>query len=214
MNVTIIGAGNMGRGIGTRAVAGGHSVTFIDRKSEQAETVASEIKASAKNGAQVSTANLDDAKLGDVVVLAVPYGTNIELTKQLGKKLDGKIVVDIANPLNATYDGLATKPDSSSAEDVAKAAAPDVKVVKAFNTTFAGTLLSGQVAGRPLDIFIAGDDEAAKRKIEQLAKDGGMRPIDVGPLSHSRQIEGIQLLHITLQESLGTNWGSTIKILN
>jgi len=214
MNVTIIGAGNMGRGIGTRAVAGGHSVTFIDRNPEQAETVASEIKASAKNGAQISTANLDDANLGDVVVLAVPYGANIELTKQLGTKLNGKVVVDIANPLNATYDGLATQPDSSSAEDVAKATVPDAKVVKAFNTTFAGTLLEGQVAGRPLDVFIAGDDEAAKRKIEQLAKDGGMRPIDVGPLSHSRQIEGIQLLHITLQGSLGTNWGSTIKILN
>jgi len=214
MNVTIIGAGNMGRGIGTRAVAGGHSVTFIDRKPEQAEKVANEIKASAKNGAQISTANLDDANLGDVVVLAVPYGTNIEITKQLGTKLDGKVIVDIANPLNATYDGLATQPDSSSAEDVAKVTAPDAKVVKAFNTIFAGTLLSGQVAGRPLDVFIAGDDESAKKKIEQLAKDGGMRPIDTGPLSRSRQIEAMQFLHITLQGSLGTNWGSTVKILS
>ena len=214
MNITIIGAGNMGRGIGTRFAAGGHSVTFIDRKPEQAEKVANEIKASAKNGAQISTANLEDAKLGDAVVLAVPYGANIELTKKLGSKLEGKIVVDIANPLNAAYDGLATEPGSSSAEDVAKAAVPNAKVVKAFNTTFAGTLLAGQVAGRPLDVFIAGDDEAAKNKIEQLAKDGGMRPIDAGPLSRSRQIEAMQFLHITLQGSLGTNWGSTVKILS
>jgi NADPH-dependent F420 reductase len=214
MEITIIGAGNMGRGIGTRLAAGGHSVTFIDRKPEQAEKVASEIKASAKNGAQISTANLEDAKLGDAIVLAVPYGANIELTKKLGSKLEGKIVVDIANPLNAAYDGLATEPGSSSAEDVAKAAVPNAKVVKAFNTTFAGTLLAGQVAGRPLDVFIAGDDEAAKNKIEQLAKDGGMRPIDAGPLSRSRQIEAMQFLHISLQGSLGTNWGSTVKILS
>lgn len=214
MEITIIGAGNMGRGIGTRLAAGGHSVTLIDRKPEQAEKVANEIKASAKNGAQISTANLEDAKLGDAVVLAVPYGANIELTKKLGSKLEGKIVVDIANPLNAAYDGLATEPGSSSAEDVAKAAVPNAKVVKAFNTTFAGTLLAGQVAGRPLDVFIAGDDEAAKNKIEQLAKDGGMRPIDAGPLSRSRQIEAMQFLHITLQGSLGTNWGSTVKILS
>jgi NADPH-dependent F420 reductase len=214
MNVTIIGAGNMGRGIGTRAAAGGHSVTFIDRNSEQAEKVANEIKASAKNGAQISTASLEDVKLGDVVVLAVPYGANIELTKKLGTKLDGKVIVDIANPLNTTYDGLATSPDSSSAEDVAKAAAPDAKVVKAFNTTFASTLQTGQVAGRPLDVFIAGDDESAKKKIEQLAKDGGMRPIDTGPLSRARQIEAMQFLHITLQGSLGTNWGSAVKILS
>jgi NADPH-dependent F420 reductase len=214
MNITIIGAGNMGRGIGTRFAAGGHSVTFIDRKPDEAEKVAKEVKASAKNDTQISTASLEDARLGDVVVLAVPYGANIELAKQLGRKLAGKVVVDIANPMNASYDGLATDPGSSSAEDVAKAAAPDAKVIKAFNTTFAGTLLAGQVAGRPLDVFIAGDDEAAKRKVEQLAKDGGMRPIDTGPLSRARQIEAMQFLHITLQGSLGTNWGSTIKILN
>jgi len=214
MNVTIIGAGNMGRGIGTRAVAGGHSVTFVDTKPETAEKVAEDVKASARNGAQVSSAKLGEAELGDVVVLAVQYGENIELAKQLGTKLAGKVVVDIANPLNVSYDGLATQPDSSSAEDVAKATVPGAKVVKAFNTTFAGTLLEGQVAGRPLDVFVAGDDEAAKSKIEQLVKDGGMRPIDVGPLSHARQIEGIQFLHITLQGSLGTNWGSAIKILN
>jgi NADPH-dependent F420 reductase len=214
MNITIIGAGNMGRGIGTRFVAGGHSVTYIDRKPEEAEKVAAEVKASAQKNAQVSTAKLDNAKLGDVVVLAVPYGANVELVKQLGTKLAGKIVLDIANPVNATYDGLATKPDSSSAEDVDKAAVSDAKVIKAFNTTFAGTLLAGRVAGQPLDIFIAGDDEPAKSKIEQLVKDGGMRPIDAGPLSRSRQIEAMQFLHITLQGSLGTNWGSTVKILN
>ena len=212
MNITIIGAGNMGRGIGTRLVAGGHSVTYIDRKPDEAEKTAKEVKASAKNGAQISAANLGDAKLGDVVVLAVPYGVNIELAKQLGEKLAGKVIVDIANPLNSTYDGLATKPDSSSAEDVAKAAAPNAQVVKAFNTTFAGTLLTGQVAGRPLDVFIAGDDADAKSKITQLVKDGGMRPIDTGPLSRARQIEAMQFLHITLQGTLGTNWGSAIEI--
>ena len=112
MNITIIGAGNMGRAIGTRAVAGGHSVTYIDREPEEAEKVAKDVKASVKNGAQVSTASLGNAELGDVVVLAVWYGTNIEIAKQLGDKLAGKVVVDIANPLNSTYDGLATAPNS------------------------------------------------------------------------------------------------------
>ncbi len=214
MNITIIGAGNMGRAIGTRAVAGGHSVTYIDREPEEAEKVAKDVKASAKNGVQVSTASLGNAELGDVVVLAVWYGTNIEIAKQLGDKLAGKVVVDIANPLNSTYDGLATAPDSSSAEDLAKAVPSGAKVVKAFNTTFASTLLAGQVAGQPLDVFIAGNDADAKSKVAQLAKDGGMRPIDTGPLSRARQIEAMQFLHITLQGSLGTNWGSTVKILN
>ena len=214
MNVTIIGAGNMGRAIGNRIAAGGHSVTFVSRTPENAETAAAEVKAQARNGSKISTANLDEVELGDVVVLALWYGTNLEVAKQLGRKLDGKVVVDIANPLNSTYDGLATAPDSSSAEDVARAIASRANVVKAFNTTYSGTLLSGEVAGQPLDVFIAGDDADAKRKVAQLINDAGLRAVDTGPLSRARQIEGMQLLHIVTQGALGTNWASTIKILS
>ena len=213
MNITIIGAGNIGRGIGTRAVAGGHSVTFVDANPETAEKAAADVKVSARNGAKVSAASLGDVQLGDVVVLAVWYGVNIDLAKQLGSRLAGKVVVDIANPLNSTYDGLATAPDSSSAEDLAKAIANGAKVVKAFNTTYAGTLLAGEVAGQKLDVFIAGDDADAKSKVAQLVTDGGMRAVDAGPLSRARQIEGMQLLHIVTQGTLGTNWGSALKIL-
>jgi len=204
MNVTIIGAGNMGRGIGTRLIAGGHKVTFVDANPETAQKTAADLKA------EVATL---DAPLGDVVVLAVWYGTNIEIARQLGSKLAGKVVVDIANPLNSTYDGLATAADSSSAEDLAKAIAAGAYVVKAFNTTFAGTLIAGEAGGQKLDVFIAGDDADAKAKVSQLVTDGGMRAIDAGPLHRARQIESMQLLHIVLQGTLGTNWGSTVKIL-
>jgi predicted dinucleotide-binding enzyme len=214
MNVTIIGAGNMGRGIGTRMVAGGHSVTFVDNNPEAAEKVAVEVRSAATGNAKVSTASLGEVELGDVIFLAVWYGVNIELVKQLGNRLAGKIVVDIANPLNASFDGLATALDSSSAEDVAAAAVNGARVVKAFNTTFAGTLVAGQVGGQKLDVFIAGDDVDAKLKISRLVEDGGMRAIDSGPLNRARLIEGMQLLHILLQGTLGTNWMSTIKILN
>ena len=214
MNVTIIGSGNMGRGIGTRAVTGGHSVSFVGRNLEVLEKVAAEVRAFAKDGAKVSTATLDEAEFGDVVVFAVWYGANLELAKQLGNRLAGKVVVDIANPLNSTFDGLATAPDSSSAEDLAKAIANGAKVVKAFNTTYAGTLLTGEVAGQQLDVFIAGDDADAKAKVVQLVTDGGMRAVDAGPLSRARQIEGMQFLHIVTQGTLGTNWGSALKILS
>jgi len=203
----------MGRGIGTRAAAGGHSVTFVDTDPETARLSAEQAARSAGNGAKVSAGDINKVELGDLVVLAVWYGVNIETVKQLGSRLAGRVVVDIANPLNKTFDGLATAPDSSSAEDVARAAAPGVKVVKAFNTTFAGTLLNGQVAGQPLDVFIAGDDEDAKNKVAQLVRDGGMRPVDVGPLNRARQVEGMQFLHIVTQGTLGSNWGSTIKFL-
>jgi NADPH-dependent F420 reductase len=199
MNVTLIGAGNMGRGIGHRLVAGGNSVTLIDSNPEAAENLAVELRGAAKQGALVKTARLENAELGDVVVLAVWYGVNLELVKKLGGRLAGKTVVDIANPLNATYDGLATAPDTSSAEELAKVVPADTKVVKAFNTTFAGTLVDGQVGGQKLDVFIAGDDEAAKQAVSQLVTAGGLVAVDAGPLQRARQLEGLGLLGITLQ---------------
>ena len=214
MNITIIGPGNMGRAIATRALSGGHSLTFVGKTLESAQKAAEEVRASAKEGAEVSAATLEDVEPGDVVVLALWYGTNIEVAKQLADKLQGKTVVDIANPVNSTYDGLVTAPDSSSAEDVARAAGSKAKVVKAFNTTYASTLREGEVDGQPLDVFIAGDDEGAKDKVAQFVKDAGLRPVDAGPLRRARQIEGMQLLHIVTQGILGTNYTSAIKILS
>ena len=214
MKITIVGPGNMGRAIATRALAGGHSVTFVGKTLESAQKAADEVRESAKQGANVSATTLEKVEPGDVVVLALWYGTNLEVAKQLSEKLKGKTVVDIANPMNSTYDGLVTAPDSSSAEDVAKAVGPKTKVVKAFNTTYASTLFSGQVGGEPLDVFIASDDEEAKNKVTQLVKDAGLRPVDAGPLSRARQIEGMQLLHIVTQGDLGTNYASAIKILS
>jgi 8-hydroxy-5-deazaflavin:NADPH oxidoreductase len=85
--------------------------------------------------------------------------------------------------------------------------------VKAFNTTFAGTLVAGQVGGQPLDVLIAGDDEAAKQQVARLAADGGLRPIDVGPLHRARQLEQLGLLHISLQQPHDLGFGSAIKLV-
>jgi len=208
MNIILIGAGNMGRGIGYRLVAGGHSVTLVDRNLETAHNLAAELASAAKGRAVVRTASLETFDPGDVVILAVQYGVNLELAQQLGSRLDDKVVIDIANPLNASYDDLATAPGTSSAEELAKII-PAAKVVKAFNTTFAGTLVTGNVGGIPLDVFIAGDDEAAKLKVVQLVEDGGLVAVDTGPLKRARLLEGLGLLGITLQmkHNLGFSTG-------
>ena len=62
-------------------------------------------------------------------------------------------------------------------------------VVKAFNTTFGGTLVAGEVAGQKLDVLSAGDDADAKQKVAQLVSDGGLRPLDAGPLARAQQLE-------------------------
>jgi len=149
-----------------------------------------------------------------VVILTVPYTAEAEIIQQYAAQLAGKIIVEITNPLNATYDGLATPADSSAAEEIAKLVPAGARVVKAFNTTFAGTLVKGQVAGQPLDVFIAGDDGEAKAVISQLVEAGGLRAIDAGPLSRARQLEGLGLLGITLQFTLGTQFMSAWKLLS
>jgi predicted dinucleotide-binding enzyme len=125
------------------------------------------------------------------------------------------VVVDITNPVDwQTFDGLVTPPESSAAEEIQKAAPGGARVVKAFNTTFAGTLVEGQVAGQPLDVFIAGDDRGAKEKVAQLVRDGGLVAIDAGPLRRARQLEGLGFLGMTLQQPLGLNFRSAWKLIS
>ena len=203
MKVTIIGAGNMARGIGSRVVAGGNELELVARNREAADALAGEI------GGSVS-----DRVTGDVVVLAVPYGAVEEVLSTHGDSLGGKVVVDITNPVDwATFDGLVTPSDSSAAEEIAKRVPGGATVVKAFNTTFAPTLPNGQVAGQPLDVLIAGDDADAKKKVASVAEAGGLRALDVGPLKRSRQLEQVGFLHITAQEPLGAGFSSAVKIV-
>jgi NADPH-dependent F420 reductase len=208
MNVTIIGTGNMARGIGTRLIAGGHGVTVLGKATEAAEAVVGDIDGEGRAEAGRS----GDPIAGDVVVLAVYYPDAREAVEQYGDALAGKIVIDITNPVNESFDGLVTPPDGSAAQELARSA-PGARVVKAFNTTFAGTLSRGRVADQPLDVFIAGDDEDAKATVARLAEDGGLNPIDAGPLKRARELEAMGLLHMTLQGSLGTGFSTAVKIL-
>jgi predicted dinucleotide-binding enzyme len=207
MKITIIGAGNMGRGIGTRAVAGGHEVQIIDRNPEDAQTLAGELGGGAAGGGP------DDELTGELVVLALYYPGTKEAAEQYGDRLAGKVVVDVCNPVNVeTWDSLATPPGKSAAEELADLLPSGTPVVKAFNTTFATTLVQGEVAGQQLDVFIAGDDDEAKQKVVSLAEGGGLRPIDVGPLRRAEHIEHMGFVHITVQEPLGSGYGSALKL--
>jgi NADPH-dependent F420 reductase len=213
MNFTIIGAGNMGRGIATRLLSGGNSVVIIDRDDAEAKKLAEELRSAVKGGAVVTASSLSSPIGSEAVVLAVYYTSVPSVLALYGDQLAGKILVDITNPMNATFDDLATPAGSSAAEEIAKISPAGAQVVKAFNTTFAGTLVAGEVGGQSLDVFIAGDDAQVKDRLAQAFKASGLRPIDAGPLRRARQLEGIGLLHITLQGSLGTNWASSVKIL-
>lgn len=204
MEITIIGTGNMARGIGTRAVAGGHTVELIGKNREQAEELAAELGGGAGATEKVR---------GDLIVLAMYYPDALEAVKQHASDIDGKILVDITNPVNDDFSGLVDLPAGSAAEGIAQAAPKGARVVKAFNTTFAGTLIAGAVDGQRLDVFIAGDDENAKQAVRQLAESAGLNAIDTGPLSRARYLEGAGFLHMSVQEKLGSGFGSALKVV-
>ena len=207
MKVTIIGAGNMGRGVGTRVVAGGHELEILDRDPAEAQKLADEL------GGGATALDGPGGIGGEVVVMALYYPGIKDAVQQYADELGGKVVVDITNPVDTeTWDRLATPPGTSSAEEVAALVPAGTQVVKAFNTTFAGTLVAGEIGGQQLDVLIAGDDEDAKRKVAQLVSDGGLNPIDVGPLSRAQQLEQLGFLHISLQEPHGLGFASTIKL--
>lgn len=137
-HVSIIGTGNMGSAIAGIVTNGGNTVELLGRS------------------------DADQPITGDIVVLAVPYPAVADILAQRAGQFDGRIVVDITNPLNfETFDSLVVPADSSAVQQIAQQL-PASQVLKAFNTTFAGTLSAGVVGSLTTTVLIAGDDTDAK----------------------------------------------------
>lgn len=207
MIVSIVGAGRLAEGIGIRVLAGGHTLRLTDSDPDRATALAARLGAEAAAGMAEAIAGVD------IVVLALPYPLGRQLVRDQGAALAGVIVVDTCNPVDfSTFDSLLTSPGMSAAEEIAEVN-PAARVVKAFNTTFAAVLAAGAAGGLPVDVFLAGDDAGAKAIVAELVRDGGLRPVDTGPLRRSRELEAFQLLHMTLQGPLGLDWAGAIKLL-
>ena len=179
-SVSIIGLGTMARTLAGRALAGGNAVEIIGRDPAKAKEVAA-----ALGGATAGTAGI--APAGDIVVLAVPYTSVVQVVTQYGDALAGKVVIDISNTFNADATGLLTPEGTSGAQEIAKAAPASAHVVKAFNTVFGHVLIQE----RPLDVFFAGDDARAKADVSAFIESLGLRPLDVGGLEMARWLEGV-----------------------
>ena len=180
--VSIIGTGNMGQAIAALAAKGGNSVELI------------------------GSADTDKQVTGDVVVLAVYYPAVADVLATRGESLAGKVVLDITNPLDlATFDSLTVPADGSAAAEIA-AALPQSRVLKAFNTTFAGTLAAGSVGPLPTTVVIAGDDADAKSLLAGIVTAGGLRAVDAGSLRRARELEALGFLQLTLAAGEKISW--------
>ena len=190
MRVGIIGAGNMGSAFARRLGAAGHDVFITSRDVDDAKNVADAV---AGNVRAVPQRELADQV--DLMIAATPYAQQINAIRASGS-VDGKIVVEISNPLTPDMSGLAVGHTTSAAEEVAKSV-PVARVVKAFNTVFAQVLGSGSAPNAPrVQVFYAGDDDNAKSSVRALIESMGFEPVDAGPLRHARYLEPLGMLNI------------------
>lgn len=198
MKVTVIGAGNMGAAFVKQLTRAGHQVSVTARDQAKAADVAGQ-----HPGARAVPA-AGAAQDADIVVLATGYGDAVAALQSLGD-LQGRVVIDITNPLTADYMGLTLGHDTSAAEEIAKAV-PGATVVKGFNTVFAQVLGSGAAAfgaDRPVTVFVASDSAAAKQTATTLAQSMGFDVIDAGSLKNARYLEPLAGLNIYLGYGAG-----------
>ena len=187
--VTIFGKGNMGSAIAGVLQRGGATIQQLD-SSSSSTTIA-----------------------GDIVVLAVPYPALSEIATTYGSQLAGRTVVDITNPLNFdTFDSLVV-PEGSSATAELQQALPDAKVVKAFNTNFAGTLVAGTVGDQTTTVLVAGDDADAKAALLELVRASGLGAIDAGSLKRAHELEALGFLQLTLAAGEQIAWNAGFAVV-
>ena len=200
-SISIIGAGNMGSVIAAIAATGGATVQLLAQDAEKTTAAA------AAAGASVVSGAVGDTLTGDIVVLALPYPAVAGVLAQYAGQLDGKIVVDITNPLDfATFDSLVVPADGSAAQVIADSI-PEARVLKAFNTTFAATLATNGVNGvAPTTVLIAGDDAAAKDALIGVLAAGGVAAVDAGALKRARELEALGFLQLTLAAGNSIGW--------
>lgn len=205
MRIAIIGAGNVGGSLADSAVKAGHKVTVAASDPANAE------KTAANTGAAAATSNVEAVQSAEIVVLAVPNGAVTDVVSTLGAALDGKVVVDATNPLNASFSDLTTS--GVSAAEQLQQQVPAAKVVKALNTVFASRYSRPSENGQPLTVLVAGDDADAKTTVAQLVESLGLRPVDAGSLRMARALEEIAFLNISLNAANDWTWQSHFALV-
>jgi len=181
MKIGIVGKGNVGTALAKGLTRAGHEVKFGHR--DPKEPVA------------------EAAKWGEVIILAVPHGAAVYVTKAVGSAADGKTVIDVSNAVTGNME-LAVGFTTSAAEKIQKML-PKAHVVKAFNTVFAQNQSTGKIGSEQLTLFVVGDDAEAKQAVMQLGADIGFEPVDGGPLKAARYLEPMGIFMISLGYGLG-----------
>lgn len=213
--IAIIGAtGNMGSAIAKSLSGGNYRLLLKANDKDKLGSLVKEIKKiNPKADIEPAVCPAEASWEADMILLAVPFEAEKEISEKISELANQKIVISISNPLNETYDGLLTSPDTSAAEELQNQL-PNSKIVKAFNTTFAADFTTPVIDGKKVDAFIAGNDDVAVNAVKELVETAGFNPVIAGDLSTSRTLENMQLLLIKLNNKNNYNWLAGWKILH
>lgn len=213
MKIGILGTGEVGQSLARGFLGLGHEV-MIGSREAGGEKLAKAL-AAAGTGARGGTF-AEAAAFGEVVALCC-LGVAIESVLGLAgaNHLEGKVLIDATNPLDFSHGfppRLAALPDGSAGQLVQRLA-PGARVVKAFNTAGNRTYVNPSYAGGPPDMFICGNDDAAKATVAELCKGLGWGTIDIGGIEGSHYLEAMCIVWV-LHGARSGAWGHAFKMLH
>jgi hypothetical protein len=196
--ITVIGAtGNMGSGISKNLSKGNYHLALAGSNADKVNELVKTIQ-STHPVAKVEAVDLNvNVPESDVYILALPYKKELELAEVIKSAAKGKIVVSISNPLNETFTGMITAPDTSAAEELQKLL-PESIVIKAFNTNYSSNFTTPEIDDKKVDSFIAGNNDEALQTVSELVSTTSFNQIIAGNLQTSRILENMQFLLIQL----------------
>ena len=194
------GTGPEGKGLALRLAMAGESVVIGSRDAGRAQEAANELLELAPGVAISGAVNPEAAARADVVFLTMPYNGMSPTIDGVGEALSGKPVVTVIAPMRFErgVGAIADDVPAGSAAQEAQAAAPDSRVVAAFQNVSAEELLRPGVT-LDEDVVICADDMEAKQVVVDLTrKIPNLRPVDAGALYNARYVEQITPLLVNI----------------
>ena len=204
-NIAILGTGMVGDVLGTKLVLLGHKVMMGSRTENNEKALAWKNK----NGTLASNGTFADAAaFGEIVFNCTSGKVSLEALKLAGREnLQGKILVDVANPLDFSkgMPPTLTICNTDSLGEVIQRQFPDVKVVKALNTMNCQLMVNPGFLKEPGNVFMCGNDSGAKSEVEKLLRSFGWEKIiDLGDISAARGTEQLLPAWVRLMGKLET----------
>ncbi|MFG3037924.1 NADPH-dependent F420 reductase [Streptomyces sp. NPDC048330] len=205
MHIAVLGTGEVGRRLATKLASLGHEVTMGSRTADNAEAV----KWAEEHGGGHGTF-ADAAAPAELVVNATGGLVSLAVLQAAGAdNLRGKVLVDVSNALDFS-EGFPPKvvtPEGGSLAEQLQRAFPDTRVVKTLNTMTNTVMVDPDRVPGAHNVFLSGDDEAAKAVVAGLLGSFGWptdRIVDLGDLSSARATEQLMQLWLRLYGVLGT----------